>query len=56
VTYKTTPLYPNAIDQNDVSIAKAEDEFTLEGEALTNYYFKKTPSSPQFFLYSLASP
>jgi len=56
VTYKTTPLYPNAIDPNDVSIAKAEDEFTVEGENLTNYDFKKTPSSPQFFLYSLASP
>ncbi|MEM3565980.1 MAG: hypothetical protein QXK18_03800 [Candidatus Bathyarchaeia archaeon] len=56
VIYKTTPLYPNAIDPNDVSIAKAEDEFTVEGEALTNYDFKKTPSSPQFFLYSLASP
>ncbi|MEM3752795.1 MAG: hypothetical protein QXM65_07625 [Candidatus Bathyarchaeia archaeon] len=56
VTYKTTLLYPNAIDPNDVSIAKAEDEFTVEGEALTNYDFKKTPSSPQFFIYSLASP
>ncbi|MEM3596780.1 MAG: hypothetical protein QXJ53_01420 [Candidatus Bathyarchaeia archaeon] len=56
VTYKTTLLYPNAIDPNDVSIAEAEDEFTVEGEALTNYDFKKTPSSPQFFLYALASP
>ena len=56
VTYKTTLLYPNAIDPDDVSIAKAEDEFTVEGEALTSYDFKKTPSSPQFFLYSLASP
>lgn len=56
VAYKTTPLYPNAMDPNDVSIAKAEDEFTVEGENLTNYDFKKTPSSPQFFLYSLASP
>lgn len=56
VTYKTTSLYPNAINPEDVSIAKAEDEFIVEGEALTNYDFKKTPSSPQFFLYSLASP
>lgn len=56
VTYKTTLLYPNAIDPKDVSIAKAEDEFTVEGEALTNYRFKETPSSPQFILYSLASP
>lgn len=56
VNYKTTPLYPNAIDPEDVSIAKAEDEFTVEGEALTNYNFEETPSSPQFFLYSIASP
>jgi len=56
VTYKTTPLYPNAIDPNDVSIAKAEDEFTVEGDKLVNYSFKETPSSPQFILYSLASP
>lgn len=56
VSYKTTPLYPNAIDPNDISVAKAEDEFTVEGEALTNYNFRETPSSPQFFLYSLASP
>ncbi|MEM3640387.1 MAG: hypothetical protein QXH37_00450 [Candidatus Bathyarchaeia archaeon] len=56
VGYQTTPLYPNAIDPEDLSIAKAEDEFMVEGEALTNYKFKETPSSPQFFLYSLASP
>lgn len=56
VSYRTTPLYPNAIDPEDVSIAKAEDEFIVEGEALTNYSFRETPSSPQFFLYSLASP
>ncbi|MBX5321674.1 MAG: hypothetical protein QHH12_07540 [Candidatus Bathyarchaeota archaeon] len=56
VSYQTTPLYPNAIDPEDISMAKAEDEFMVEGEALTNYKFKETPSSPQFFLYSLASP
>ncbi|MEM1539371.1 MAG: hypothetical protein QXK33_03025 [Candidatus Bathyarchaeia archaeon] len=56
VSYRTTPLYPNAIDPEDVSIAKAEDEFMVDAEALTNYSFIKTPSSPQFFLYSLASP
>lgn len=56
VSYKTTPLYPNAIDPKDISMAKAEDEFIVEGEALTNYNFRETPSSPQFFLYSLASP
>jgi hypothetical protein len=56
VVYRTTPLYPNAIDPADVSIAKAEDEIVVKAEALTNYNFGETPSSPQFFLYSLASP
>jgi hypothetical protein len=28
----------------------------VEGDKLSNYDFKETPSSPQFFLYSLASP
>jgi hypothetical protein len=56
VSYRTRPLYPNAIDPNDVSIAKAEDDFSVEGEKLVNYNFRETPSSPQFFLYSLASP
>lgn len=56
VDYETTRLYPNAIDPDDVSIAKAEDHFVVEGERLVNYDFRETPSSPQFFLYSLASP
>jgi hypothetical protein len=56
VNYKTAPLYPNAIDPGDVSVAKAEDTFSVEGNKLVNYDFKETPSSPQFFLYSLASP
>jgi hypothetical protein len=56
VDYKTTLLYPNAIDPSDVSIARADDTFTVSGEKLENYDFKETPSSPQFFLYSLASP
>ena len=56
VMYRTTALYPNAIDPKDVSVAQAEDEFTVDGERLTNYDFKQTPSSPQFYLYSLASP
>ena len=56
VTYKTTRLYPNAIDPNDTSIAEAEDEFTVEGDKLTDYDFRQTPSSPQFILYSLVSP
>ncbi len=56
VKYQTTRLYPNAIDPDDVSIAKAEDNFTVTGEKLTDYSFSETPSSPQFFLYSLGSP
>jgi hypothetical protein len=56
VDYRTTLLYPNAIDPSDVSIAKADDAFTVEGEKLAAYRFEETPSSPQFFLYSLASP
>jgi len=56
VDYKTVLLYPNAIDPADVSVAKADDTFNVEGTKLINYDFKETPSSPQFFLYSLASP
>ncbi len=56
VNYKTTLLYPNAIDPADISIAKADDTFMVNGDKLANYNFKETPSSPQFFLYSLASP
>ena len=56
VKYHTTRLYPNEIDPNDVSIAKADDSFTVSGEQLADYSFQKTPSSPQFFLYSLGSP
>jgi hypothetical protein len=56
VKYRTTQLYPNEIDPDDVSIAKAEDSFTVTGEKLADYSFSETPSSPQFFLYSLGSP
>jgi len=56
VKYRTTWLYPNEIDPDDVSIAKAEDSFTVTGEKLADYSFSETPSSPQFFLYSLGSP
>jgi hypothetical protein len=54
--YRTTRLYPNEIDPKDASIAKAEDSFTVAGEKLGDYSFSETPSSPQFFLYSLGSP
>ncbi len=56
VTFQTTALYPNAIDPAEIAVARAEDEFTVEGEKLTNYHYDETPSSPQFFLYSAASP
>ena len=56
VKYKTTKLYPNAIDPNDVAVADGIDDFTVSGEKLSDYSFKETPSSPQFFLYSLGSP
>jgi hypothetical protein len=56
ITYKTTPLYPNDIDPQDLSIAKADDKFAVSGKQLVDYDFSETPSSPQFFLYSLGSP
>ena len=56
VKYKTTKLYPNAIDPGDVAVAEADDSFTVAGERLADYSFIETPSSPQFFLYSMGSP
>lgn len=56
VRYKPTLLYPNAIDPEDVSLAEGEDSFVVEGKYLTDYSYSETPSSPQFILYSLASP
>lgn len=56
VSYRTTLLYENEVDASDISIAKADDNFSVEGSKLGNYDFMETPSSPQFFLYSLASP
>ncbi|MCW4030665.1 MAG: hypothetical protein NWE92_13600 [Candidatus Bathyarchaeota archaeon] len=56
VKYKTTVLYPNAADPQDVAVAICDDDFTVSGEKLANYSFAETPSSPQFFLYSMGSP
>ena len=56
VKYKTTKLYPNAIDPKDVAVAVADDRFTVTGGKLADYNYAETPSSPQFFLYSLGSP
>jgi hypothetical protein len=56
VKYKDTLLYPNAMDPDDISVAKCEDDFAVAAERLFDYSFAETPSSPQFFLYSLGSP
>jgi len=56
VKYQSTKLYPNGMDPNDVAVAQCDDSFTVSGEKLSNYSFEETPSSPQFFLYSLGSP
>jgi hypothetical protein len=56
VKYKTTQLYPNAMDPEDIAVAVCEDSFTVQGEKLADYSFAETPSSPQFFLYSIGSP
>ncbi|XES78571.1 MAG: hypothetical protein ACBZ72_06785 [Candidatus Bathyarchaeia archaeon] len=56
VKYKDTLLYPNAMDPQDISVAKCEDEFTVAPEKLAHYAYLETPSSPQFFLYALGSP
>jgi hypothetical protein len=56
VTYKTTKLYPNAMDPQDIAVAECDDKVTVTGDLLSDYSFSETPSSPQFFLYSLGSP
>jgi hypothetical protein len=56
VKYKDTLLYPNAMDEKDVSVAKCDDNFTVPPEKLSSYDFSETPSSPQFFLYAMGSP
>jgi hypothetical protein len=56
VKYKDTLLYPNAMDETDVSVARCEDNFNVPPEKLSSYNYQETPSSPQFFLYSLGSP
>jgi hypothetical protein len=56
IKYQPTLLYPNGIDPKDVSVAYGEDEFIVKREELADYSYSKSPSSPQFFLYALASP
>lgn len=56
VNYKTTKLYPNGVNPADVSFAVCDDSFSVSAEQLSDYSYLETPSSPQFFLYSIASP
>jgi hypothetical protein len=56
IKYKTTKLYPNAMDPEDIAVAVCDDSFIVSGEKLADYSFAETPSSPQFFLYSIGSP
>lgn len=58
VHYKTTLLYANEVDVNetDVSVAKAEDDFCVDAGRMRDYDFSQTPSSPQFALYAALSP
>ena len=58
VQYKTTLLYANELDkeETDVSVARADDTFTVEAEKIVNYDYSQTPSSPQFALYDALAP
>jgi len=58
VKYKTTLLYANELDVNetDVSVAKAEDDFSIDASKVMTYDYAQTPSSPQFALYATLSP
>jgi hypothetical protein len=56
IKYKSTPLYPNAMDPEDIAVAVCDDSFRVPGEKLADYSYVETPSSPQFFLYSIGSP
>jgi len=58
VQYKTTRLYANELDvkETDVSVAKADDNFSVDAEKIANYDYSQTPSSPQFALYATLSP
>lgn len=56
VKYATTPLYPNMVDYNDLSVAVADDEFSVNASKIKDYDYTQTPSSPQFALYAALSP
>ncbi len=56
VHYSSGPLYPNEVDTTDVAKAVADGFLLVEPDRLTSYDFRRTPASPQFALYMLASP
>ena len=56
VRYQTVKLYPNMVDPNDTSIAEADDFVSIEARDITEYEYTRTPSSPQFALYTIHSP
>ncbi len=56
VRYAPGPLYPNEVDKTDVAQAVGDGALTVDLAQLQEFDFRKTPSSPQFALYMLASP
>ena len=56
VTYGPGSLYPNEVDKSDVARAYADDKVVVSWEDLADFDYRKTPASPQFALYMLASP
>jgi hypothetical protein len=44
------------MDPEDIAVAHCDDKFTISGQKLSDYSYIETPSSPQFFLYSMGSP
>jgi hypothetical protein len=58
VQYKTTLLYANELDkeETDVSVAKADDNLSVDVGKIASYDYSQTPSSPQFALYDILSP
>ena len=43
-------------EETDVSVAKADDSFSVDAGKIVNYDSSQTPSSPQFALYDVLSP
>lgn len=56
VSYRSGRLYPNEVNRRDVSRATADDHVTVSWSDLASFDYRRTPVSPQFALYMLASP